>query len=127
MARIIAFVRSILLAVPLLAAAPSTANAVERGDFLLENAKQLGALCGAAADIAAIHMCEGFLVGVHRTLQSIENALGQHFYCIPPGANVTRDSAARDFAAWAATTPAAATMPPVDGALQWASHAYPCH
>jgi len=122
----VASVRSILLALPLLALAPLPANAVDRNDFLLENAKQLGALCGANTDIAAIHMCEGFLVGVHRTLQSVTSALGQQLYCIPADGGVTRDSVARDFSAWAAATPAAASMPPVDGALEWATHAYPC-
>jgi hypothetical protein len=119
-------VRSLLLAMGALLASTLSAGAVDRTDFLLENAKQLGALCEANTNAAAIHMCEGFLVGVHRVHESIGEALGTHLYCFPKDGSITRDTAARDFAAWVRATPAAATMPPAEGALQWASLTYPC-
>jgi hypothetical protein len=119
-------VRSLLLAVGVLLVSVPSADAVDHTDFLLENAKQLGALCEANTNPAAIHMCEGFLVGVHRVHESIGEALGTHLYCFPKDGSITRDTAARDFAAWVRATPAAATMPPAEGALQWASLTYPC-
>jgi hypothetical protein len=115
-----------LLAMPLLVLAALPARAVENADFLLENAQELGALCGANTNVAAIHMCEGFLVGVHRTYQSVADTLGERLYCLPPNNGITRDSAAKDFAAWVSKTPATATMSPVDGVLQFAHLTYPC-
>lgn len=119
-------VRSLLLAVGALLVSVPAADAVDRTDFLLENAGQLGALCEANTNLAAIHMCQGFLVGVHRVHESIAEALGAHLYCVPTDGSVTRDTVARDFAAWVKATPAAATMPPDEGAMRWASLTYPC-
>ncbi|HTP84370.1 MAG TPA: Rap1a/Tai family immunity protein [Alphaproteobacteria bacterium] len=115
-----------LLAMPLLVLAAAPARAVEGSDFLLENAQELGALCGANTNVAAIHMCEGFLVGVHRTYQSVASALGERLYCLPADKGITRDDAARDFAAWVSKTPATVTMSPVDGVLEFAHLTYPC-
>lgn len=119
-------VRSLLLAVGAFLASEPSAGAVDRKDFLLENAGQLGALCEANTNVAAIHMCEGFFVGVHRMYVSVADALGAHLYCVPTDGSVTRDTVARDFAAWVRATPSAATMPPAEGALRWASVTYPC-
>ena len=115
-----------LLAMPFLALAAGPARAVEGSDFLLENAQELGALCAANTNVAAIHMCEGFLVGVHRTYQSVAAALGERLYCLPTDKGITRDDAARDFAAWVSKTPATVTMSPVDGVLEFAHLSYPC-
>jgi Rap1a immunity proteins len=118
--------RPLLLAMPVLMVAAAPAGAVEDSDFLLDNAKQLGALCGANTNVAAIHMCEGFLVGVHRMYQSVADALGARLYCIPTDKGITRNGVAKDFAAWVSKTPSAWTMSPVDGAMEYAHLTYPC-
>jgi hypothetical protein len=103
-----------------------TAAAVETEDYLLKTAGDLAALCGAPADVSAIHMCHGFLVGVHRVFESVGHGLGEPLYCLPADGSVSRDTIARDFAAWVAATPDAASMSPSDGLLQWVRATYPC-
>jgi hypothetical protein len=117
--------RTVLLtAAALLLAGP--AGAAETDDYLLETAGDLAALCGAPTDVSAIHMCHGFLVGVHRVLASVGHGLGEPLYCLPTDGSASRDTVARDFAAWVAATPDAAAMPPSDGLLHWVRATYPC-
>lgn len=118
--------RSLSLVLPVLVASALPAAAVENSDFLLTNAKQLGALCGANTNVAAIHMCEGFLVGVNHMYQSVADALGERLYCLPTDKGITRDGVAQQFAAWVVKTPAAATMSPVDGVLEFGHATFPC-
>jgi hypothetical protein len=47
-------------------------------------------------------------------------------YCLPADGGVTRDTAARDFAAWVAATPDAGAMPAREGLLRWAQVTFPC-
>jgi len=118
--------RRILAALLVTAAAVPAAQAVEKEDFLLQTAASLGALCGAPADPAAIHMCEGYLAGVNQMHEAIAEAFGGRIYCLPADGSVTRDSAAAAFSTWTAATPAAATMPAREGVLVWARLTYPC-
>jgi hypothetical protein len=116
----------LILAAPVLVAVPSAASAVEQSDYLLKTAGNLAALCGAPDNMAAIHMCEGYLVGVNQMYAAISEALDGKIYCLPDDGTVTRDGVARDFSKWIAATPAAATMPARDGLLEWARMTYPC-
>lgn len=102
------------------------AVAVDTDDYLLTSAEDLASLCAAPADPSAIHMCQGFMVGVHRVFDSVGRALNDPLYCLPTDGSVSRDSVARDFAAWVAATPDAASMPPADGVLKWVRTTYPC-
>jgi hypothetical protein len=112
------------MAAALLLAGPVAAAETE--DYLLETAEDLASLCAAPADASAIHMCQGFLVGTNRVFETVGNALGDPLYCLPRDGSASRDTAARDFAAWVAATPEAATMSPTDGLLRWARATYPC-
>lgn len=107
-------------------AVASSAQASEQSDFMLATSANLAALCASTSEPAAIQMCQGYLLGVHHMHQAVGDALGQKIYCMPDNGSVTRDSAAHDFAAWVAATPAAAAMPAREGLLEWARITYPC-
>jgi hypothetical protein len=115
---------ALFMATALLVAGP--AMAVEEEDYLLQTAGDLAALCGAPEDVSAIHMCQGFLVGANRVFAAVGQALGDPLYCLPTDGSASRDTAARDFAAWVAATPDAASMSSSDGLLRWARTTYPC-
>ena len=113
-----------LTAAALLLAGPAVA--AEEEDYLLKTAGNLAALCGAPTDVSAIHMCHGFLVGVNRVFEAVGQGLGDPLYCLPTDGSASRDTIARDFAAWVAATPDAASMSPSDGLLRWVRATYPC-
>jgi hypothetical protein len=115
---------ALFTAAALLMAGPAAA-AVEE-NYLLATAEDLAALCAAPEDASAIHMCQGFLVGANHVFEAVGRALGDPLYCLPTDGSASRDTAARDFAAWIAETPDAAAMPPSDGLLRWARTTYPC-
>lgn len=106
-------------------AAPGAASAAATvKDFELGSAAALGALCADRANPAAIHMCQGFLLGVN----NVHDVLVETFYCLPPNGSVTRDAAAAAFASWAASKGAEAqTMTALDGLVTWAMETYPCN
>lgn len=106
--------------------AASTAQAADQSDFLLETTANLAALCAAVGDPVAIQMCQGYLVGVNHMHEAVGEAFGAKVYCLPDDGSVTRDTVARDFAAWVAETPTAATRPAREGLLDWARTTYPC-
>jgi Rap1a immunity proteins len=113
-----------------LALGAASAQAATEADFRLETTAQLGALCAAQPGEAmygpAIAMCHGFLAAAHAVHAGMVQAEVAPIYCVKPDAGVTRATAARDFAAWVAATPAAATQPAIDGLFAWARVAYPC-
>jgi hypothetical protein len=115
---------ALLISAALLVAGP--AMAAEEDDYLLTTADDLAALCRSPEDVSAIHMCHGFLVGANRVFEAVGRALGDPLYCLPTDGSVSRDTAARDFAAWVGATPDAASMSSSDGLLRWARTTYPC-
>jgi hypothetical protein len=113
-------------AAALLALSSSVAWAADTEDFVLDSAGDLADLCSNPGEVAAIHMCQGYLAGVNHMHAAMAAAVGAGVYCIPQDGSVTRNSAARDFAAWVAATPEVASMPARDGLLEWARQTYPC-
>lgn len=118
--------KRLLVLAALAAAAAAPSQAAQEADFRLETAGNLAALCAAPDDLAAIHMCQGYLVGVNQMHDAVGAALDKRVYCLPDDGSVSRNTAARDFAAWIAATPAAAGMSAHDGLLEWARNTYPC-
>ncbi len=118
--------RKALFAAATLALLAGPAAAADSEDYLLTTAGDLADLCAAPEDASAIHMCEGFLVGAHRVFDAIGDSLDDPLYCLPADGSVSRDSVARDFAAWVAATPDTAAMSAIDGLLKWARTTYPC-
>ncbi|MGD1925587.1 MAG: Rap1a/Tai family immunity protein [Paracoccaceae bacterium] len=120
-------VRSVALASAVGALAGATpANAAEEQHYALQTAEDLGVLCAATSDSAAIHMCHGYLIGVNHMHRAIVDAVGASVYCVPDGVTVTRDSAAADYATWISENTEAAGLSPREGLLRWASIAFPC-
>jgi len=118
--------KKLAIAAAFATAAGSPAAAVEESNYLLNSAADLAALCSSPADPSAIHMCQGYLVGINHMHMAIEAAVGNRVYCLPADGSVTRDSAARDFSLWVAATPDAAAMSAREGLLQWAKLTFPC-
>ncbi len=102
------------------------AAASEKEDFLLETAGDLADLCDEPENAAAIHMCQGYIVGVHQMHAAISAALGISVYCIPEDAGVTRNSVMADFSAWVKAHPDMAELSAREGLLTWARETYPC-
>ena len=115
-------------AAALLFAAPAAAD--ENNAFLLDTAGDLAQLCAAhPADpnyAAAIHMCQGYLIGLHHMHMAVANAVGSSIYCLPPDAQPSRDEASAAFAAWVEASPENAGLEALDAVLIWASTTYPC-
>jgi len=101
-------------------------SAAEVDDCQLKSAADLADLCAATEDTAAIHMCQGFLVGVHQMHQAIADSIGNGVYCLPNDGSVTRNSAQADCVAWLRANPGKGNMTARDGLLEWASTTYPC-
>lgn len=110
-----------------LAALSLSAAASEDEDYMLETAGDLADICDEPENPSAIHMCQGFLVGVHQMHAAIVESLGVQVYCIPAGASVTRNSVAADFSAWVHASPERANLGAREGLLTWAHQAYPCN
>jgi hypothetical protein len=111
-----------------LAAAP--ALAVDEQTFLLETTADLARLCGAAPEspfyAAAIHMCQGYILGVHHFHQALAVELQEDVYCVEPSADRSRNEVMAAFAAWVAENPQVGETEALDGLLQWAAVAFPC-
>lgn len=116
------------IAAALFCAAPALAE--ESGPFLLDTAGDLAQLCAAQPGdpnhAAAIHLCQGYLIGLHHMHTAVANAVGSGIYCVSPEARPTRDEASAAFAAWIGTSPEHAELEAVDAVLIWASTAFPC-
>ncbi len=117
-----------MIAALLLCAAPAKAD--ESGPFLLDTAGDLAQLCASHPTdpnhAAAIHLCQGYLIGLHHMHTAIANAVGSGIYCVPAEAPPTRDEASAAFAEWIAASPEHAKLEAVDAVLLWASTAFPC-
>jgi len=116
---------AVLSAVFLLTAVEASQSASE-GDFQLQTAGELANLCASTTDAAAIHMCQGYLVGVHHMHQAVSEAADRRVYCVPEDGSVTRDSAASAYVGWVGANPAMASMSAREGLLEFARQTYPC-
>ncbi len=109
-----------------LAALSLPAAASEEDDFLIQSAEDLADICDEPENVAAIHMCQGYLVGVNQMHAAIVESLGVEVYCIPENAGVTRNTVAADFSAWVYAHPDMADMSAREALLTWARQTYPC-
>lgn len=107
------------------------ASAVGRDDFLISTGEDLAKLCavapGEADYAAAIHMCQGYIVGVNQLHTAMTEAAGaQGVYCLPKTGAPTRDEVVAGFTGWIASSPDAAQLPAVEALARWAATTYPC-
>ncbi|HET6183075.1 MAG TPA: Rap1a/Tai family immunity protein [Acetobacteraceae bacterium] len=104
--------------------------AVSQETFLVRTTGDLVALCSASPSdplyVAAIHFCEGFGVGVFRTLEQEDAADPAHrLFCMTEPVP-SRDAATASFVRWANTDPSRLSEPPEDGIADYLAHKYPC-
>jgi len=125
--------RSRSLLIPLLLcaglAAPAAA-AVNQGDFMAKNTGEIVALCSAAQSDplyqAAVHFCEGYLVGAYQ-YYAIERAAGNKrpLFCLPDPAP-SRDEGVRMFVSWARANPEYMSESGVDSLFRFLATTWPC-
>jgi hypothetical protein len=120
-----------LIFAALLAAPAFTAAATEERDFVLDTAGDLADLCATPTDsplyMAAIHMCQGYLMGVHHFHTALAAELGEDIYCPPPAAQAqSRNEITGAFVDWVAAHRDIRSREALDGLLSWAAAAYPC-
>ncbi len=121
--------RAALPAALLTGAAP--ALAADESAFMVDTTADLARLCGVGPDnalyAAAIHMCQGYLLGVHHFHEALAAEMEEDIYCeegVQP--QPTRDSVTAAFVAWVAENPQIGETEALDGLLTWASNAFPC-
>jgi hypothetical protein len=120
-----------LLIAALMVAPAIGAGATEESDFVLDNAGDLADVCATPTDsplyMAAIHMCQGYIMGVHHFHTALALELGDDIYCPPPPErSQTRNEITGAFVAWVADNPDIRSSEALDGLLSWAAAAYPC-
>jgi hypothetical protein len=103
--------------------------AVTEDSFQLRSAADLAALCSAQPTerlySVARNFCEGFALGVYRTLVVQEAAGGVKTFCMPTPMP-TRDEAASAYVTYMAGSDAPATGTAEDSVLSFLQHQYPC-
>lgn len=117
----------------LLAAAivPHARAAVTENDFLLRNTADLVALCSAGPGdpmaSAAVNFCNGFTIGVVRTLEKVDAAERSRraMFCLPAN-RPSRSAAITEFVHWANADPSRLSISAEDGVATFLSTQYPC-
>jgi Rap1a immunity proteins len=113
-----------------LAMLPAAVNAAPtQENFLLRTAGDLVAICSPAANdplmAASVGFCEGFAVGVYRTLAEAQAGLQVKLFCMPtPGP--ARSQAIASLVTWVQANPAVAAGEPADAILRYLQQTYPC-
>lgn len=98
----------------------------QESDYLINTGDDLADLCSAPEDVAAIHMCHGYLVGVNQMHTGIAAAWDVDIYCIPENTPMTRNQFATDFAQWVHANDQRGQMPARRALLTFASQVFPC-
>ncbi|MEM6679732.1 MAG: Rap1a/Tai family immunity protein [Pseudomonadota bacterium] len=111
--------------------ASGAAKAAEEINFTVDTAGDLAVLCATSTEhplyASAIHMCHGYLIGLHHFHQAYAAATDEAFYCVPQSGDVpSRNDVSAAFAAWVVSTDGVAEQEALDAVLTWASTNYPC-
>jgi hypothetical protein len=122
------------LALPIamtIALVSAPAGALEDEDFLVNSAADLATLCSVSPDnpdyAAALHMCHGYLLGVHHMHTAMEEALeGEGVYCVPETDRPSRSEAIDSFVAWTGGRAGLDGTPALEALLTWAQAEFPC-
>jgi hypothetical protein len=99
-------------------------------DFHIRSAQDLVDVCSVAPNdklyTAAVHFCEGFVVGAWQYHQAQANGPeGRRLVC-PPDPPPTRDQAVAMFVAWSGTHPDRMAEPGVEALFRFLIEKYPC-
>ena len=113
----------------LIAAGAASAQVTEK-HFLLRTTGDFVALCGVSRDdpnaIAAIHFCEGYLLGLDHFAEVTGQPFRGALYCPPEGLKMSRDEVVARLVAWHRRNPGPASEGPFDGIVRWAAATWPC-
>ncbi len=109
---------------------PAVAGAVTKQDFKVKTTKNLLNLCNAGVDdplyVAAIHFCEGYLVGAfHYYTAESKGPDGKKLVCLPDPPP-TRNQAVKMFLQWAKEHPEYNNEMPVETEFRFLSDKWPC-
>lgn len=120
----------LLVVTLLLVGAPGAANAALTKDaFQLRDTSDFVALCTANSGdplmTAAANFCQGFAVGVYRTLQDEQAAMRRQLFC-PPQNTPSRNEAIARFVQWVQARPSLMTNPTEDSILAYLQYRFPC-
>ena len=74
---------------------------------------------------AAVGFCEGFTVGVYRTLEETQAGFHVKLFCMP-SPEPTRSQAIASFVAWVQANPGVISGAPADAILRYLQQTYPC-
>lgn len=126
--------RSSVLSIAALTAAAALAvlpaRAVDRGAFMIDTTGQLAALCSTSPEdplhAAAIHMCQGYMLGAHHFHAALVAADATPIYCPPAAEAPSRNEVVAAFVAWVGENPEIASTEALDGLMTWAETAYAC-
>ena len=118
------------IAVGLTTVSTATRAAVTEANFRLDTFEDLVALCGVQpgdpmAD-GAIHMCHGYMVGLHHFHVLMGQALEGDLFCMEGAAPPTRNEFVAMMVDWSRSHPEQYSKEAIDGVLGWAADAYPC-
>lgn len=122
-------IRGAVLSAALVVLPAAFVAAATQDNFLVRTAADLVALCTADQSDPmmpeALGFCQGFGVGVYRTLEATQAGLPRPLFC-PPSPPPTRSTAIANFIAWVKVNPNVASEPPDDAILDYLEHTYPC-
>lgn len=103
--------------------------AVTEDNFLARTTGDMIALCAADRSdplrVAAIHFCEGFLLGAFQYHQAVSAATGKGRACLP-NPPPTRDQGVAQFVSWVQAHPQYMSEKPVDTMYRFITTTWPC-
>lgn len=104
--------------------------ALTQDNFLVRATSDLVELCSAPPSdqmrVAAIHFCEGFVVGANQYYMAERAGSGSPpLFCLPTPPP-TRDEATAMFVSWARNNPQYMSERPVDSLMRFAVATWPC-
>lgn len=112
------------------AAASSPASAAAPENFTLRSAADLVAICSVtpndATSSAAVGFCHGFVVGVYRTLEEIQEARPAARMFCPTGTPQNRTDAIAGYVSWAGARSDQQSKTPQDSIAQYLAATHPC-
>lgn len=106
-------------------------QAADESAFMLDTTGDLVTLCAAQPGdpnyAAAVHMCQGYLLGVHHFHTALAHEVDEDIYCVDPNKTPpSRDEVVAAFVAWSQAHPELADKEALEGLLTWAGAAFPC-
>lgn len=103
---------------------------VTRDDFLVRTTADIVDLCSADPSdpmyTAAIHFCEGYLLGALHYHRAVSSASGAEKLFCAPNPPPSRDEATASFVAWAKANPQYTQERPLDTFFRWLAVTWPC-